>query len=164
MKKLTFLLFLIGLSFVLSGCLKIVEIINDNYNSYTFEPGVAVVIVGGYGDTGLSDVNAVINDGKYTFAIPSALSKNIDAFAWKINVGDSFSVVKVRVNGGSSGRYVEFPKSHTLRISEQGIYYYGTLVSRADKAGLIPKVVPEVVAVARAKYPRVFENLKPLNF
>jgi hypothetical protein len=164
MKKSFLLLLLVGFTSVLAGCLKTVELISDNLNPYTFEPGVAIVIVGGYGDARLGSVYAITNDGRYHFAMPSALSRNTDAFAWKIKVGDSFTVVRVGVSGGSAGRYAEFTKTHTLQISEQGIYYYGTIVTKENNIWVIPKVVPEAVAVAHAKYPSVFQTLKPINF
>lgn len=161
-KKVFSLGAVIFLSLSLTACLGIVEIINDNYNVYKYQPGQAVIIVGGYGKTTVATLKATTSDGVKEFAIPGLLSKNIDAFAWNIKVGDSFKLEKASMARGK--QFVQFPGSHTLKIEKEGIYYYGAIVSNDKKAILSKKANPKVFKKARVKYPRVFKQLKPINF
>jgi hypothetical protein len=147
-------------SFV-TGC-SIVEIINDNYNPYEYEPNIAVVIIGGYGDTTVGEIKAETKDGIKRFANPSGISEQIDAFAWKIKVGETFKIE--RANMERDLKFVKFPGSHTLNIEKQGIYYYGSIISSNKKAVISDKVFPEVINVAKLKYRKIFNKLKPMNF
>lgn len=153
----------IFLSFIaLAGCARFVEIINEGSNPYYYQPGIAVIVVGGIGESRLSSLKAVTYQGVRDFEVPPGASRRIDAFAWKIKVGDSFRLFSVDMGTAMKGG--EFPNSHTIMLEKEGIYYYGTILSKSEHVLLIRKALPEIITVANDKYPYVFNALDPINF
>ena len=168
MKKYYRLIILL-LPFVLTGCTTFVEIISNNLNPYKYKPNEAVIIVGALGDVQVGDVHTETSKGRVTFSVPTSLSRNIDAFAWNVKVGESFQVTGSQLNDGRS-LIVKFrnKKTHKIKIEKEGVYYYGTIVSRKQgenvKALVTEKAFPKVIKVAKLKYKEVFKSLKPVNF
>lgn len=146
----------------LSGCASTVDLIHKHDNPYRYQPSSAVIIVGGIGEIAVGSLMAVTNEGKKRFVVPQEAKSNINAFAWVINVGDTFTLQNAELPRWR--KQIEFSKPHTLPIDKQGIYYYGTILTKDEHALLIKKALPELIRIANDNYPYVFNELQPINF
>jgi len=147
---------------LLTGCAGTVDLIHKHDNPYRYQPNSAVIIVGGIGETGVGSLRALTNEGEKCFVIPQEAISNINAYAWQINVGDTFTLQSAELPRWR--KQIEFSKPHTLSIERQGIYYYGTILTKENHALLIQKALPELVRIAIDNYPYVFNELQPINF
>jgi len=152
----------ITLLVVISGCASTVDLIHKKDNPYYYHPNTAVIIVGGVGEAGVGSLMALTNQGKKRFFVPQETTSNINAFAWEVNVGDTFTLQSAKLPRWR--KQIEFSKAHTLSIDKQGIYYYGTILTKDNHALLIKKALPELVRIANQNYPYVFNELEPINF
>lgn len=145
----------------LSGCTGMVEIINEQGNPYYYHPGFGVIILGSAGESRLWAVQGQTRQGKTNFEIIPELSKRLDVFAWKVEIGEKFRLLGVAM---SPGLEKAFSGSHTITVEQEGIYYYGTILSKEAHILLIKKAPAELISVANEKYPYVFNALDPMNF
>ena len=153
---------LISLIVLLSGCASTVDLIHKYDNPYRYQPDTAVLIVGAVGEAEVGSLIALTNEGNKRFLVPQEATSNINAFAWQVNVGDTFTLQSAALPRWRKS--IDFSKPHTLSIDRQGIYYYGTILTKDKDALLIPKVLPELVRIAEENYPYVFNELRPVNF
>ena len=138
----------------LSGCASTVDLIHKQDNPYYYQPNTAVIIVGGVGEAAVGSLMAVTNEGKKRFVVPQEATSNINAYAWEINVGDTFTLQNAELPRWR--KQIAFSKAHTLSIDKPGIYYYGTILTKDEHALLI--------SIANDNYPYVFNELPPVNF
>lgn len=146
----------------LSGCASTVDLIHKQDNPYYYQPNTAVIIVGGVGEAAVGSLMAVTNEGKKRFVVPQEATSNINAYAWEINVGDTFTLQNAELPRWR--KQIAFSKAHTLSIDKPGIYYYGTILTKDEHALLIKKALPELIRIANDNYPYVFNELPPVNF
>ena len=146
----------------LSGCTSTVNIIDKQNNPFRYTPNSAVIIVGGIGETNVGNLTVNTMSGKKLFSVSENSSLHINTFAWKISLGDTFTLISAEMSDWHSN--LAFSKPHTLSINKSGIYYYGSIISKDMNILLIKKSLPMLIDNAKKKYPYVFNELTPVNF
>lgn len=152
----------------LTGCTSTVDMLHKSENPFYFNPKKAVLIVGEIGDIRIGNISANTNTGIKLFDVPKRVLSHINALAWEIDIGDTFTLLSAEVPLLQST--VEFKKAHSIFIEKSGIYYYGTILTKSDvtrsviQAVLLKKPLPNLIRLAQKHYPYVFNELKPINF
>lgn len=120
----------------------------------------SVIILGTLGDVEWREIteggiNIFADFPDYTLK-----GKADDVYAFPVSAGKTFSIKSI----STGSRYVTFKTLHKVKVQQRGIYYYGVVVTRLGKAVLVTEVNPAIIEMAKKKYPKIFEQLKPVNF
>jgi hypothetical protein len=155
-KRLSDWIVCLALFSALQGCVSMGSSLPTD-EPYAKNDSEALVLIGT-----VSEADRIVIDAGKPFVIREItlrdLKKGTDVFAIRADVGSEFGVYKVYAKGS----YV-FHNRRTIKIEKPGIYYYGTLLTRAG-AALNYKPNPEAIVLARNKYKNAFDQLQPVNF
>lgn len=83
-----------------------------------------------------------------------------EIMAYPVVIGSNFQINTVLTMDGRIGHI----KGEDLKIEQNGIYYYGTIISSSTRVGVSKKQYPRMLLAARRKYGSRLNDLKTVNF
>jgi len=137
---------------LLAGCATSV----DPYSNRPLGKTQAIVLVG-------VDSAIPLSEGRYCTSLCTAwytLGGRREIMAYPTAVGSTFQINMLLTMDNRSASL----DSEPLKVTERGVYYYGTIVSSTQHVSLSNKPAPKLLLAAKRKYGTRFDDLKAVNF
>lgn len=134
--------------------------------SWTPEKNSAIILVGLTSDEAINEV--WVADDIEGIPLASLLFKpnKHNTLAIHFRTGEKFRLTGISYSKASisTSRYMSFKDLPVLEIEKPGIYYYGNIYSKKGKGGFSSAANKDTIRNAKEVYPKVFSELKPINF
>ncbi len=153
-----------------SGC------VNDGYYysrnpDFRFYQDEAVMLLGVVGSYDLNVVKGKNADGKrYSLVVHprNHSSEIVDVYALAFPAGESLAIeyIQFETLPGSNAVQARFPyldvkDPRLMRFDNEGVFYYGTVVTSDKGVGLTDEYRDQMIALAKRKYPSLFSGAEP---
>ena len=129
----------------------------------TIDKNSAVILVGVL-KRGNLDMSTLVDDKNVHYSISTNKPEDVMAFRYRQPIPGKFAITSVRF-GITAELEGEFEAPKFITIDKPGIYYYFSVLTINDWSYGPRYEMPDILLpMAHAKYPEIFERLKPVNF